>query len=83
MSLMPILDGLLALSVLGSASLALMARRAFAAVIAFLLFGLITALIWARLNAPDVALAEAAIGAGVTGALFLVYLKATGDSDNR
>ncbi len=81
MSLLVALDTMLALAVIGSAALALTARRAFAAVIAFLLFGLITALIWARLNAPDVALAEAAIGAGVTGALFLVYLKATGDSD--
>jgi len=29
------------------------------------------ALSWARLQAPDIALAEAAIGAGLTGALLL------------
>jgi uncharacterized MnhB-related membrane protein len=29
------------------------------------------ALAWARLGAPDIALAEAAIGAGLTGALLL------------
>jgi hypothetical protein len=33
--------------------------------------GLLMALAWARLEAPDIALAEAAIGAGLTGALLL------------
>ena len=33
-------------------------------------FGLVLAVVWGRLLAPDVALAEAAIGAGLTGALF-------------
>jgi multisubunit Na+/H+ antiporter MnhB subunit len=37
----------------------------------FIVFGLAMAFAWARLGAPDVALAEAAIGAGVTGALVL------------
>lgn len=37
----------------------------------FIGFGLVVALIWARLDAPDLALAEAAIGAGLTGTLFL------------
>lgn len=37
----------------------------------FVGFGLVAALIWARLGAPDLALAEAAIGAGLTGVLLL------------
>lgn len=37
----------------------------------FIAFGLWLALIWARLRAPDLALAEAAIGAGLGGALLL------------
>jgi multisubunit Na+/H+ antiporter MnhB subunit len=37
----------------------------------FIVFGLAMAFAWARLGAPDIALAEAAIGAGVTGALVL------------
>lgn len=37
----------------------------------FVAFGLLVALIWARLGAPDLALAEAAIGAGLTGVLLL------------
>ena len=32
------------------------------------------ALAWVRLSAPDVALAEAALGSGVTGALLLAAL---------
>lgn len=41
------------------------------AVMLFIAFGLLLSLVWARLNAPDVALAEAAIGAGLGGALML------------
>ncbi len=40
-------------------------------VVMFVVFGLFMALAWIRLGAPDVALAEAAIGAGVTGAILL------------
>ena len=41
----------------------------------FIVFGLVVALTWCRLAAPDVALAEAAIGAGLTGALLLRSLR--------
>jgi uncharacterized MnhB-related membrane protein len=37
----------------------------------FIIFGLLMSLAWARLAAPDIGLAEAAIGAGLTGALLL------------
>ncbi len=47
----------------------------FKAVVLFVSFGLLMALAWVRLQAPDVALAEAAIGSGLTGALFLSALK--------
>jgi energy-converting hydrogenase B subunit D len=40
----------------------------------FIAFGLLMALAWVRLGAPDVALAEAAIGAGLTGALLMAAL---------
>ncbi len=43
----------------------------FKAVVLFIVFGLLMALAWVRLAAPDIALAEAAIGAGLTGALLL------------
>ncbi len=50
---------------------ALWSRELFRAVVLFVVFGLLVALAWIRLQAPDVALAEAAIGAGLTGALLL------------
>lgn len=45
--------------------------KMFKSVVLFVAFGLLTALAWVRLAAPDIALAEAAIGAGITGALLL------------
>jgi len=46
----------------------------FKAIVFFIAFGLLMALTWVRLEAPDVALAEATIGAGLTGALLLSAL---------
>lgn len=66
-----VFDVILAVAVVGLAALALFARERIASVVFFLVFGLVLALAWARLGAPDVALAEAAIGAGLTGALLL------------
>jgi uncharacterized MnhB-related membrane protein len=45
------------------------------AVVKFIVLGLVMALSWLRLGAPDVALAEAAVGSGLTGALLLVALR--------
>lgn len=46
----------------------------FRAIVLFIAFGLLMSLAWVRLGAPDVALAEASIGAGLTGALLLSSL---------
>lgn len=64
-------DVLLALALMGLAWGALASSDLFKAIVLFVAFGLVMALVWVRLNAPDVALAEAAIGAGLTGALLL------------
>ncbi len=66
-----LLDALLALVLVWIAWRALGAQDLFRAVVLFIVFGLVMALAWVRLEAPDVALAEAAIGAGITGALLL------------
>ena len=68
------LDAVLALLVLGLALAALSTPALFRAVVLFIAFGLMLALVWARLHAVDIALAEMAIGAGVTGALLLATL---------
>jgi multisubunit Na+/H+ antiporter MnhB subunit len=64
-------DAILAITVLGVAGWTIVAREAFAAVVGFVAYGLLLALVWVRLAAPDVALTEAAIGGGVTGVLLL------------
>ncbi len=51
---------------------------AFRAVVLFIAFGLVLSVIWIRLSAPDIALAEAIIGAGITGALLLAALARLG-----
>lgn len=71
MSLDSAFDLLLAVALLWSAWRTLMAPLLDRAVILFVVFGLLMALAWARLAAPDIGLAEAAIGAGLTGALLL------------
>ncbi|SIO54701.1 multisubunit sodium/proton antiporter, MrpB subunit [Rhodovulum sp. ES.010] len=64
-------DLMLATAIVGLAAATLLVRDAFAMIVAFVVFGMLVALAWARLVAPDVALAEAAIGAGITGAILL------------
>jgi uncharacterized MnhB-related membrane protein len=49
-------------------------RDLFRAILQFITFGLLMAIAWLRLHAPDVALAEAAVGSGLTGALLLAAL---------
>ena len=39
-------------------------------VITFTLFGLVLSVLWMLLQAPDLAITEAAVGTGVTGVLF-------------
>lgn len=72
------LDLLLALGLVVLAWSLLASRDLFRAVVQFIVFGLLLALVWGRLNAPDVALTEAAIGAGLTGALLLTALSRLG-----
>jgi multisubunit Na+/H+ antiporter MnhB subunit len=64
-------DLALAGAVLALAVWTIAAREAFAAVIDFVAYGLLLALVWVRLSAVDVALTEAAIGAGLSGGLMI------------
>lgn len=63
--------------VLGTAVAVAALRDVLAAIIAFAAYSLGLALIWLVLQAPDVALTEAAIGAGVTSILFLLTITKT------
>mgnify|MGYP006293223521 CR=1 FL=1 len=68
------LDVLLCLGTLALALVTLFARSAQGAVAGFIALGTAAAIVWARLGAPDVAMAEAGIGAGLAGALLLRHL---------
>jgi len=71
MTLALAVDLSLILLVLAVAGWIITVRDTFAAVIGFVAYGLLLGLIWVRLAAPDVALTEAAIGGGLTGALLI------------
>ena len=72
--ILQIFDGLLLLIIVVLAWRSLNDRDVFRAVISFIALGLLVAVAWVRLCAPDVALAEAAVGSGLTGALILSAL---------
>jgi uncharacterized MnhB-related membrane protein len=66
-----VLDTLLVVMLLWLVWAALAGPDLFRGIVLFIAFGLVLSMSWARLGAPDVALAEAAIGAGLAGALLL------------
>lgn len=45
------------------------------AVLVFMSYSLIMSIIWVLLESPDLAITEAAVGAGVTSVLFFITLK--------
>jgi multisubunit Na+/H+ antiporter MnhB subunit len=65
------LDATLCALILAVALAAVLGRGVFRAIVFFVVYGLLLSIAWVRLGAVDVALAEAAIGAGLTGVLFL------------
>lgn len=69
-----VFDGLIGIMLLWLAWVTLFGRDLFRSIVLFIAFGLLMALAWVRLDALDIALAEAAIGAGLTGALLLTAL---------
>jgi uncharacterized MnhB-related membrane protein len=72
--ILQVFDWVLLLVILVLAWRSLNDRDLFRAVIKFIALGLLLAVAWVRLRAPDVALAEAAVGSGLTGALILSAL---------
>ena len=61
----------LAVLILALAFWTVVARDTFSAVVGFVAYGLLLALVWVQLHGIDVALTEAALGSGLTGALLL------------
>lgn len=69
------LDGLLALALPFLAWRTLATGDLPKAVVLFIALGMLLALAWARLDAPDIAMVEAAMGTGITGALLVSSLR--------
>lgn len=76
-------DALLAASIPAVALAAVLRRDRVEAVMLLFSVGILLAVAWARLGAPDVALVEAALGAGMTGVLFVSALARTGAEAER
>jgi len=71
MTLASALEIFLAILVLAAAIWTIAARGTFTAVVGFVTYGLLLALVWMSLSSADIALTEAAIGSGITGILLV------------
>lgn len=61
-------------------------KRLLNSILIFMSYSLVMSMIWMLLESPDLAITEAAVGAGVTSVLFFVTLKkihAIGGEDDR
>ena len=72
---MIVLEYILLIGVIVCAVAAPLCKRLLASVIVYMSFSLIMAVLWSLLQSPDLAITEAAVGAGVTSILFFLTLK--------
>ena len=72
---MSILNVLLLVFVIGCALAVSFTKNLLASVVIFMMQSLAMSVIWILLGSPDLAITEAAVGAGVTSLLFFVALK--------
>ncbi len=68
---MELLNAGIAALIVALAVWTVVARDTFAAIVGFIAFGLLLTLVWVQLAGIDVALTEAAIGGGLTGAMLI------------
>lgn len=74
---------LLMLFLLATAVVAVALKDLLAAVVVFSAYSLVMAMLWTELHAPDLALVEAAVGAGVTTVLFIITVYRTVRKEDR
>lgn len=72
---MTALEYILIAGILSCAIAAPLCKRLLATVIVYMSFSLLMAVLWSLLQSPDLAITEAAVGAGVTSILFFLTLK--------
>jgi len=75
--MLELLNALLLLFLIVCAVVVARTRDLLSAVIIFAAYSLVMAIIWQQLEAPDLAITEAAMGAGVTTILLLVVISKT------
>ncbi len=63
--------------ILITAVLSILFRDLMAAVVSYAVFGLVMTVIYFMLDAPDVAIAEASIGAALTVCIFVIAIRMT------
>jgi energy-converting hydrogenase B subunit D len=78
-----VFDAVMLLLLIATAVTVARARDLVAAVVTFGLYSLVLCLVWQHRGAPDVAITEAAVGAGVTSVLFLLTIAKTARSERR
>ncbi len=71
------LDVILLFFLIATALIVVRTRDLLAAALIFSAYSLIMCIVWQQLSAPDIALTEAAVGAGITTVLFVVTISKT------
>ena len=69
------LEYILLVGIVLCAATAPLCKRLLSTVIVYMAFSLLMAVLWSLLQSPDLAITEAAVGAGITGILFFLTLK--------
>jgi len=72
-----VLNLLLLIFLVCTAAAAILIKDLLAAAIVFSAYSLLMAILWTQLRAPDLAITEAAVGAGVTTVLLIVTIYRT------
>lgn len=72
-----VLNLLLLILLLTTACAVIWLKDLLAAAVVFSAYSLVMAILWTQLRAPDLALTEAAVGAGITTVLFVITIYKT------
>ena len=80
---MELLMTLLFIVLIACAIYVCVAKNLLASIVVFMAYSVIMSIIWMVIESPDLAITEAAVGAGVTSVLFFVTLKKIHAMDDR
>ena len=73
--MMGVIQGILLLGLFICAIYACLNKNLLVSIVVFMSYSVIMSIIWIILESPDLAITEAAVGAGITRVLFFVTLK--------